>query len=338
VQTRAQGMQYARLGRSDIQVSRVIFGAWVTGGWLWGGADDEESIAAIRKAIDIGITTIDTAPVYGFGHSERIVGEAIRGRRDQVIIATKCGLRWDRKEGERHFDTTDNKGKAVTLFKNLKEHSLLEEIDRSLERLGVDCVDLYQCHWPDKTTPLKETMRALTRVLEEGKARAIALSNFAPEQIREALQYGPVVSNQPPYSMLDRRIEADVLPYCARSGLGVIVYSPLHQGLLTGKVTADRTFPPGDQRSWKPWFQSANRRRALRLLEKLRPVAERHGRTLAQLAVNWCLCQRGVTAAIVGARRPDQVQENAGGAGWRLSRGELAAIRRWLNELGEPSR
>ncbi|MCK4283032.1 MAG: aldo/keto reductase [Candidatus Brocadiae bacterium] len=331
-------MEYAKLGSSDVEVSRVMFGAWAVGGWLWGGTDDEGSVAAIRKGIDLGMTTIDTAPVYGFGHSERIVGQAIAGRRDEVIIATKCGLRWDREGGDHFFDSTDLEGRPVSTYRNLRADSILEEIDRSLERLGVDYVDLYQCHWPDPTTPLSETMEGLNKVLEEGKARAVGVSNFTEEMIEEAGRYGPVASDQPLYNMLDRDAERDVLPFCAERDVAVIVYSPLHQGLLTGKVTMERTFPESDQRSDKVWFHPQNRKRVLDFLEKVTPIAEGHGKTLAQVAINWCLCQHGLTAAIVGARRPEQVEENAGGAGWRLSEGELAQIRGWLDDLAGPTK
>lgn len=329
-------MEYARLGTSDVEISKVMLGAWAIGGWKWGGADDEESVAAIREAIKIGMTTIDTAPIYGFGHSERIVGEAIRGRRDEVIIATKCGLRWDGEEGQHFFDHQRPSGEPVHVYRNLKRDAILEEIDQSLERLGVDSVDLYQCHWPDSTTPIPETMEALNRILEEGKARAVGVSNFPPEMIAEARQHCPIASDQPLYNMLDREAEDKLLPYCAENGVGVVVYSPMHQGLLTGKVTMDREFEGDDIRKDKPWFRAENRRRALEFLDKVRPIAESHGKTLAQAAINWCLCQRGITAAIVGARRPEQVRENAGGAGWRLTDEELTAIRGWLEELGEP--
>jgi len=326
-------MEYRQLGTSDVRVSEVMLGAWAMGGWMWGGADDEAAIEAVNRAIDIGMNTIDTAPMYGFGHSERVVGQAIKGRRDEVVIATKCGLRWDLEEGEYYFESEDNEGKHHTVYHNLKKHSILEEADMSLERLGVDYIDLYQCHWPDSTTPLSETMEALTQLLDEGRIRAIGLSNFTPQMIQECRKYGPVHSDQPPYSMLDRDIEKELAPYCAQQNVALIVYSPLHRGLLTGKVTMERTFNEGDQRNWMPWFKPENRKRALEFLHRLKPIAEGHGKTFAQLAINWCLCQQGVTAAIVGARRPDQVEENAGGTGWRLSQDEIAQIRAWLEEL-----
>ncbi|KPK63778.1 MAG: aldo/keto reductase [Planctomycetes bacterium SM23_32] len=330
-------MEYARLGGSDVEVSRVIFGAWAIGGWKWGGTDDEEAVAAIRRAVELGVNTIDTAPMYGFGHSESVVGRAVRGMRDRVVIATKCGLRWDRTDGERYFDTEDADGRPATVYRCLKPDAVLEEIDQSLERLGVDCVDLYQCHWPDSTTPIQETMEALNQILQKGKARAVGLSNFSAEMTEEARRHAPIASDQPLYNMLDRDAEANLLPYCADNGVGVICYSPLHQALLTGKVTMERTFGGDDIRPGKPWFRPQNRRRALEFLDRIRPIAEKHGKTLAQTAINWCLCQRGVTAAIVGARRPEQVEENAGGAGWSLDDEDLAAIRTYLDELGGPT-
>ncbi len=253
-----------------------------------------------------------------------------------MLIATKCGLRWDREEGEYFFEATDLDGAKLPIYRNLKPSSILEEVDRSLERLGVECIDLYQCHWSDETTPVAETMEALNRIVEEGKARFIGVSNFSAEMIEEARRHAPVISDQPEYNMLDRNIEDELLPYSAQNSVGMIVYSPLHQGLLTGKVTMEREFGEDDQRSWRPWFQPENRQRVLDFLDQIRPIADGHGKTLAQLAVNWCLCQRGVTAAIVGARRPDQVAENVGGAGWSLSYEELEEIRGRLEELGEP--
>jgi aryl-alcohol dehydrogenase-like predicted oxidoreductase len=329
-------MEHAKLGSSDVRVSRVIFGAWAVGGWRWGGADDDQSVAAIRRALELGIDTIDTAPMYGCGHSECVVGRAIEGRRDEVVIATKCGLRWDRDDGTYFYEGERTDGTTVKVYKNLKRDAILEEIDRSLERLGVDYVDLYQCHWPDASTPLEETAEALNQVLEQGKARAVGVSNFTPAMIEEIRQYVPIASDQPLYNMLDRQAEAELLPYCADGNVAVICYSPLHQGLLTGKVPMDRTFGHDDIRIGKPWFGRANRRRVLAFLERVRPIAEVRGKTLAQVAVNWALCRRGMTAALVGARRPEQVEENVGGADWRLTEEELAAIRGWLEELGEP--
>lgn len=327
-------MEYRQLGTSEVEVSRVIFGAWAIGGWFWGGADDDKAIEAIHKAIDVGVTTIDTAPMYGFGRSERVVGEAIKGRRDDVVLATKCGLVWDRAVSEFFFETEDEQGNKHKIYRDLKRDNVLREFDMSCERLGVDYIDLYQCHWPDATTPLKETMEAMAQLLAEGRIGAIGVSNFTPEMIQECRRYGPVHCDQPEYSMLTRQADADVRPYCAQSGVGLIVYSPMHQGMLTGKVTMERTFPEGDQRNWKPWFKPENRIRALAFLEKVQPIADSRGKALAQVAVNWCLQQEGVTSAIVGARTATQAEENAGGAGWALTEEELDAIGKALAELG----
>ena len=329
-------MDYVKLGESDVEVSQLILGTWAIGGWMWGGTDDDNAVEAIRKAVDLGMTTIDTAPIYGFGHSELIVGEAVRGRREEVQIATKCGLNWERTDGERPHEMTDDEGNTRTICRCLKPEAIIREMDQSLERLGTDYVDLYQCHWPDSTTPIKDTMGALNQLLAEGKTRAVGVSNFTVEMLEECLEHGPLASDQPPHNMLDRRIEPDVLPWCRQHGVSVIVYSPMHRGLLTGKVTMDREFEPDDHRARMKWFQPQNRRRVLEFLDRVRPVAEAHDRTLAQLAVNWAICQPGVTAALVGARTPEQAEENVGGAGWRLTDEELAQIGEWLHELGEP--
>jgi len=329
-------MEYRRLGNSDLNVSVISLGTWVTGGWWWGGSDEEESIKAIRKAIDCGINLIDTAPVYGFGRSERIVGKAIKGLRDKVLIATKCGLVWTRSEGKLHFTSVDQDGIERTVWRNLRPESIRAECEESLKRLGVDVIDLYQCHWPDPTTPIADTMEALAQLKQEGKIRAIGVSNFTPEMMAECLKYVELASGQPKYSMLSRAIEADVLPFARKHKIGILCYSPLEQGILTGKVTMDRKFPPGDNRVKMPWFKEHNRARALKFLERIKPIADGHGVTLAQLALNWVLCQEGVTSAIVGARRPEQVDENIGAAGWRLTDQELSEIRRLLEELGEP--
>lgn len=329
-------MELRRLGKSELEVPVIMFGAWAIGGWLWGGTDDEEATLAIKKALDLGMTCIDTAPVYGFGHSEEIVGKAIKGRRDEAMIATKCGLRWDLEEGDFFFETKDNQGRPLKIYRNLRGDSIREECEASLKRLGIDVIDLYQCHWPDATNPLDETMEALVRLKEEGKIRAIGVSNFTPEMIGTCQEYGEVASDQPKYSLLFRDIEKDVLPFCRKHHIGLIVYGPLGQGLLTGKVTMDRKFSPGDLRTDQPWFQPKNRKRILDTLEKIKPIADEHGKTLAQLAINWVITEPGITSAIVGARTPKQVHENAKACDFRLSEDERQMIRGCFEELGEP--
>ncbi|HNZ38053.1 MAG TPA: aldo/keto reductase [Candidatus Latescibacteria bacterium] len=329
-------MELRQLGKSDLKVTPVVFGAWAIGGWFWGGTDDAEAVTAIRAAVDEGINTIDTAPMYGFGHSEEIVGKALKGIRDKVIVATKCGLRWNRTDGDFHFVAQDEQNRSHQIYKVLKPDSIIEECELSLKRLNVDVIDLYQCHWPDTTTPIADTMGALMKLKEQGKIRAIGVSNFTPAMMRECLNTAPLASDQPKYSLLAREIEADVLPFCRENNIGVIVYSPLAQGLLTGKVTMDRQFAPGDLRVNTPWFQPQNRQRVLDALGRIRPIADAHRATLGQVAINWVINTPGVTSAIVGARNAAQVRENVHAAEFRLSEEEQSFIRSTFESLGKP--
>ncbi len=329
-------MEYRQLGKSDLKLPVISFGAWAIGGWMWGGTDDAAAVRAIQHGIDVGVTCVDTAPIYGFGHSEEVVGKAIAGRRSEVIVATKCGVRWDLEEGEFSVDTNLSDGTPCKLYHNLKAHSIKYECEQSLKRLGVDTIDLYQCHWPDNTTDLGESMEALLELQEQGKIRAIGVSNFSPEMMAQCLKEGIIASDQPRYNALDREVEAEILPFCIEHTVGVLTYSPLAQGLLTGKVTSDREFPQGDQRRDKPWFSRENRRRVLDMLDKVRPIAEGHGATLAQVAANWVISQKGVTVALVGARNEAQVDENAKAADFKLTCEELATIRKLVEELGGP--
>ncbi len=329
-------MQYRQLGNSDLKVPVVSFGAWVTGGWFWGGADDDDSVRAINRAIDEGITCIDTAPAYGMGRSETVVGKAIAGRRDEVVVATKCCLRWDSEDGEYFFDTADSEGNTAKIYRNLSPESIKHECEQSLKRLGVDVIDLYQCHWPDPTTPIADTMGALVELQEAGKIRHIGVSNFTPEMMEECLQCTTIVSNQPPYNPLQRESEADVLPFCAEKGLGVLAYSPIAQGLMTGRVTMDRVFPESDVRHSRPWFQPQNRKRVLDMLEQIKPIAEGHDVTLGQVTIAWVVAQKGITTALVGGRTEQQVVENAKAGALKLSDDEVATIRGLVEGLGEP--
>ena len=330
-------MIYRQLGESDVEISAVVFGAWAIGGWWWGGTDDDLAVDAIRAALDCGVTTIDTAPMYGFGHSEEVVGRAIRGMRDGVVIATKCGLLWDRTDGEYFFDAKAPNGEVTPIHRVLKKDSIIKECEDSLRRLGIDCIDLYQCHWMDGTTPLEETMSALVQLRDQGKVRAIGVSNFTAEAIEECCRYGPIASNQPKFSLLDRGNLSGVISWTHSRGIGTVVYSPLEQGMLTGKVTADRQFPKGDFRSGQPWFRAPNRQRALEVLDRdIRPIAEAHDATLAQVAIAWTIGTPGVTAALVGARTAEQVQANAKAANIQLNEQERGGILAAFEALGDP--
>lgn len=319
----------------------VVFGAWAIGGFGWGGASresDRAALAALGRALDVGMTAIDTAPVYGFGHSERLVGEALRGRRERAFVMTKAGLRWDDARGKLAFEGEDDRGEKRKVYYNARPDSLRQELDASLKRLGVEVIDLLQIHWPDPTTPIAETMGALADFQRDGKIRAIGVSNFSPEQMEEArlaLGHLPLASDQPRYSLVRREIEADVLPYAKKQGIGVVVYSPLEQGLLSGKVPAHRAFAESDGRRKRPTFREANRARVNAVLQEVvAPIAADHDATLAQVALAWTLAQPGVTAVIAGARNPAQVEENAAAADLMLEPLEWSAIDRAFRDLG----
>ncbi len=325
-------MQHRKLGASDINASVITYGAWAIGGTMWGGTDEKASIESIQASIDAGVTTIDTAPIYGYGYSEELVAKAIKDRRDQVQILTKFGLRWDSTEGEHFFDL-DEKGKTINIYKNARKQSILKECNESLRRLKTDYIDLYQCHWRDTSTPLEETMEACAQLLKEGKVRAIGVSNFTAADIEKCNSIVPIASNQPPYSMVLRDIEKDVLPYCRDHDIATVVYSPLQRGLLTGKFKPDHKFAPGDHRASTPQFQPAFIERVNKFLEELKPLAERHNTTLGNVVLNWTIQQPGITVALVGARDAAQAIENAKAADVRLSKDEVATINKLLQQL-----
>jgi methylglyoxal reductase len=327
-------MRFNALGHSGLRLPVVSFGAWAIGGWFWGGPDDDNAIAALNAAVDAGMTCIDTAPTYGMGHSEVLVGKALKHRRNEVILATKCGMRWDRAEGHKQLDTTMNDGTPCTVYRNGRPESILEECDQSLKRLQTDVIDLYQVHWPDSTWPLDDTMAVLVKLQEQGKIRAIGVSNFDPDMIRLCQTRGRVDSVQPRYNALQRDPEAALLPFCREHHIGVLAYSPIAQGLLTGKVTMDRSFPEGDVRNRNALFAPENRRKVLDMLDRVKPVAADYGLTLGQLFTAWLVHQPGVTTALVGARTPAQVAENAKAGNVTLDDATLTLIRREVEALG----
>jgi len=326
-------MEYRQLGNSDLKVSSVIFGAWAVGGWMWGGSEESASIEAIHAAIDGGVSSIDTAAVYGYGRSEEIVGKAVKGKRDKVQLLTKYGLRWDSTEGQHFFDWEDEEDGLKKIYRNARKASIIKECENSLRRLQTDYIDLYQCHWRDPSTPLEETMEAMTQLIKEGKIKAAGVSNFTREEIKEANKLCPIASDQPPYSMVLRDIEKDVLPYCRENNIGVIVYSPLQRGLLTGKFKPDVKFKDGDHRAKQPQFTPENIKRTNEFLDKIMPIAENHKATLGQLVIAWTIAQPGVTAALVGARDAEQTRENIKAQDIKLSADEMAEIHKHLDHL-----
>ena len=316
--------QLRTLGKSDLQLTSIGFGAWAIGGgnweFAWGPQDDAESVSAIHRALELGINWIDTAAVYGLGHSEEIVGKALKGwTGTKPLVFTKCSMRW-------HEDRS--------IYRSLKAGSLVEELEASLRRLGVDVIDLYQIHWPNPETEIEEGWEALAKLKEQGKIRFIGVSNFSVEQMKRAAKIAPITSLQPPYSMLRRAIETEILPYAEANQIGVINYSPMVSGLLTGKMTADRirNLPEDDWRKRSANFQSPKLERNLALVELLRQIGQQHGVEPGVVAIAWTLRQPAITAAIVGARRPDQVDGVLPAATFRLSESEILRIESWLAE------
>jgi len=306
-------MQKRLLGDSGLEVSVIALGTWAMGGTVetWGQVDDRESIAAIHQALDLGINLIDTAPIYGLGHSEEIVGKAIQGRRNEALVATKCGLLFPKSNDE-------------LPPRCLSRESIVRECEDGLRRLRTDVIDVYQCHWSDPETHIHETMDALTTLLEQGKIRAIGMSNFSCEQMTAAREFGPIHCLQPPFSMLHLRAAEDLIPYCIEHRIGVLPYSPLAKGLLTGKFNKESRFE--DIREHDPEFVGERYRRNLRVVDELKNIAASYDRTVTQLVINWTVSFPGVTAPIVGAKRPSQVVENAGGVGWTITEEDRTRI------------
>lgn len=311
------------LGNSDLQLTPIGYGAWAIGGgnweFAWGPQDDNESLRTIEHALDSGINWIDTAAVYGLGHSEEIVGKALRGRTHKPYVFTKCSMRW----------TPDRK-----IYRSLKAGSLQEEIENSLRRLCLETIDLYQIHWPMPEDELDEAWETLARFQQEGKVRYIGVSNFNVAQMKRVQKIAPVTSLQPPYSLLRRDIEAEILPFCREHNIGVINYSPMVSGLLTGKMTAERvrSMPDDDFRKRSANFNEPKLSRNLALAELLREIGKPHGVEPGVVAIAWTLRNPAITAAIVGARRPDQVDGVLPAATFRLSNAEAERIERWLAE------
>ena len=293
---------------------------------MWGGNDKKDSIAAIRHALDVGITTFDTAPIYGMGDSEKIVGEALEGKRDQVKILTKYGMRWDDNKGDFAFDSEKNDGTPVKIYKYAGKESVIKECEDSLKRLKTDYIDLYQIHWNDKTTPIHETMEAVVKLKKEGKILAAGVCNYTADWVSEADEVLEIVSNQVPYSMVLRDIEKEVVPQALDKNKSVIAYSPLQRGLLTGKITPGYSFEKGDHRAKNSFFKDENVVKVNAFLEKVKPIANDKNISLAQLVIRWTLDQPGVSCALVGARNEKQVKENAVAGDISISEEEMQLI------------
>lgn len=322
-------MIYRELGGSGIRVSVVGMGTWAIGGTWWGGTDEQDSIAAIQRGLDEGINLIDTAPAYGFGLSEEIVGKAIKGRRrEDIVVATKVGLAWHARQGEYFFEMDDG-----SVYRCLRRDSIRYEVEQSLRRLGVDYIDLYQTHWQDPTTPIADTMQALMELRDEGRIRAIGVSNCSVAQMGEYLEVGRIDSNQPLYNMLDRDTEAELLPFCREHNIAVLSYSSLALGLLTGTMPPDRAFAADDLRAQNPRFAPESIAHVNAVLEKLAPFREKYGLDQTQLTIAWTISRPGVTCALVGVRRPQQAADAAGGGRAAISTEDLAAMDRVIGEL-----
>jgi aryl-alcohol dehydrogenase-like predicted oxidoreductase len=326
-------MEYRNLGKSNYKVSVISFGAWAIGGWMWGGADESDAIEAINTAIDYGMTSIDTAPIYGFGKSEEIVGNVIKDKRDKVEILTKYGLRWDTNKGIFYFKSANSKNEEVSIHRYAGPESIIQECEDSLKRLQTDYIDLYQIHWHDPTTPIDDTMEAISKLKKDGKILAAGVSNYTSDQMKEADRITDIVTNQVPYSMVLRDIEKDLVPYCLQTGKGILAYSPLQRGVLTGKITSGYAFNPGDHRPQTPYFKEPNLSRINEFLKRIEPIAKDHGITLAQLVIFWTIKQPAVTSALVGARNAKQVKENLKAGEINIGEGDILTINKYLEDL-----
>ncbi len=305
-------MEYTQLSNLDFEISRITLGTWAIGGWMWGGTDEKVSLKTILTALEQGLTTIDTAPVYGFGKSEELVGKAVKeyGNRDQIQLATKVALEWDGKQRIR---------------RNASPERIRKEVEDSLRRLQTDYIDIFQIHWPDHNTPIRDTAETMLQLQKEGKIRAIGVSNFSPEQMDEFRQTAPIHVSQPPYNLFEREIEQEVKPYCEENNIATLTYGALCRGLLTGKMHEDSTFEGDDLRKMDPKFKGDRYKQYLAAVHQLHEFAKAHfGKTVRDLAVRWIL-DKGISSAIWGARHPEQVEVDQA-MDWRLKENDLQTI------------
>ncbi len=303
-------MKTRKLGKSDLNVTEIILGTWAIGGTMWSDYDETNAVKAIEAAIDNGINCIDTAPAYGAGHADELIGSVIKGKRDKILIASKCGL--DIENGYRH---------------NLKPEFIAYDLEQSLKRLGTDYIDLYQIHWPDPAVQIEDSMRALVKAKESGKIRYIGICNFSGDQLKEAMKYGEIVSYQPNYSLLEREIESDQMQVCVENNIGIISYGSLGAGMLTGKYKEHPQFRKGDARNFfYKFFKKQYWPEVKAVSDKVIEIAKRRGVKPGHVAIAWNLSKPAISAAIVGARTAEQVMENLGGSGLILTAGEIAEL------------
>ena len=307
-------MELRRLGKTDMQVSEMCLGCWAMGGSLWGGARDQDSLASIKAAVNAGINFIDTAQGYGAGHSEELIGQALAGSDAQVVVATKSFA---------HQLTSDK---------------FLETIDACRSRLRRDCIDLFYIHWPMKKIPLEEPIENLMKAREKGLIRSVGVSNFSLEQLEQAVKIAEITALQPPLNILWPFAQEDLIPFCAEHDIAVAVYSPIARGLLTGKFTKGWEFLEGDSRPNDVLFKSGNFEKCLDVVEKIKPIAAKYGKSVGQLAINWAASRAGVTSAIVGVRSVDQLNDNLGAVGWRINPDDEALIEETARPLTDSLR
>ena len=312
-------MEFTPISGTEFTASRIALGTWAVGGTMWGGSEEQESIRTIHAALDRGINLIDTAPVYGFGRSEEIVGKALaqNGSREKVILATKVGIEW----------------RNGSLARNASRERILREVEDSLRRLQTSYIDIYQVHWPDPLVPIEETAETMLRLFQQGKIRAIGVSNYSPQQMDRFRAVAPLHTDQPPYNLFERQIDRDVLPYLRENRISALVYGPLCRGLLTGKMKADTQFTGDDLRKVDPKFQPPRFEQYLRAVELLDQFAQKnYGKRVIDLAIRWVLDQPGVSVALWGARHPEQVQTVDNVDGWKLDADAIKAICRIVRD------
>lgn len=327
-------MEYRKLGNTELELSAITYGAFAIGGNMWGGNEQKDSIASVQASIENGITTLDTAPFYGFGLSEKMIGEAIKGYdRSKIQLLTKFGLVWDGSnngKGEFFFDAEEN-GKEIPVYKYASKANVIKEVEESLTRLQTDYIDLLQIHWPDATTPISETMEALEILIQQGKIRAAGVSNYSVDQVEEARKTLNIASNQVGYSMLNRGIEQDLVPFAAQNDLGIIVYSPMERGLLTGKYFAEGKLKENDHRNG--YFQQFDLDKVKNFLNVITPIATEKGATLSQLVLRWTSLQPAISVVLAGSRNAEQAIANAKAMDINISADEMNFINTELAKL-----